>query len=71
MNQKEKGEMIKQIVIARIKAMSPNVRVALGSKGNFLSKDKLLSEVINNSETGKKILEIQWKYIQALKLGLI
>ena len=71
MNQKEKVEMIRQIVIARIKAMSPNVKVALGSKGGFLSKDNLLSEVMSNSETGKKILDIQWRYIQALKLGLI
>ncbi|MFH1332785.1 MAG: hypothetical protein ABIH53_00935 [archaeon] len=73
MNKKNKEELIKKIVIERIKTMSPSVKIALGSKskGEFLTREKLLTEVKSNSEIGKKIIDIQWKYIQALKLGLI
>ncbi len=71
MNQKEKEGLMRKIVIERIKAMSPNVKIALGSKGDFLSRDKLLDEVESNSETGNKIIEIQWRYIKALKLGMV
>ncbi len=71
MNPKEKKDIIRKIVIERIKAMSPNVKIALGSKGEFLDKSKLLTEVTSNSEMGRKIIEIQLRYMRALKEGLI
>ncbi len=71
MNQKEKEDQIRKIVIERIKSMSPNVKIALGSKGEFLDKDELLQEVNDDTEIGKKVIEIQLKYLRALKEGLI
>lgn len=64
-------ELVKKIVIERIKSMAPNVKIALGSKGEFLSKDALLKEVEENTLTGKKIIEIQLRYLRALKEGIV
>ena len=69
--EKNKEGLVKKIVLERIKNMSPNVKIALGSKGSFLSKDDLLNEVTKNTPTGKKIVEIQLRYMRALKEGLV
>ena len=64
-------ELVKKIVIERVKSMAPNVKIALGSKGKFLSKDDLLKEVNKGSPVGKKIIEIQLRYLRALKEGIV
>ena len=67
----ENEVLIKKIILERIKNMSPNVKIALGSDGGFLGKEELLNEVNNDTPTGKKILAIQLRYLQALKKGLV
>ena len=69
-NNKNK-EIIKNIIIERIRTMSPNVKITLGSNKGFLNKDELISEVENDTELGKKIIKIQLRYIQALKEGIV
>ncbi len=71
MNNKEKEELIRQIVIERVKSMSPNVQIGLGSGGDFLNRDEIINEVSSNTPSGKKIVEIQLKYIRALKQGIL
>ena len=61
--------LIQKIVLERIKNMAPNVKIALGSEGQFLSKDDLLNEVSNGTPTGKKIIAIQLRYMRALREG--
>lgn len=70
MNSK-KDELMQKIVIERIKAMSPHVRIALSFKGEFLNKNELLKEVGDNTSIGKKIIEIQFRYLRTLKEGLV
>lgn len=60
-------EIIKRIVIERVKSMAPNVRIALGSKAGFLNKDQLLDEIKKDTLEGKKIIAIQMRYLRALK----
>ncbi|MBU0457316.1 MAG: hypothetical protein ABH824_05170 [Nanoarchaeota archaeon] len=67
----KKEEIIQKIVLERIKSMSPNVKIALGSKGGFLSKDDLLKEVRDGTPTGKKVIDIQLRYMRALKEGIV
>lgn len=71
MSKDNQEKLIKEIVIERIKSMAPNVKIALGSKGEFLSKDALLEEVNKGTPTGKKIIEIQMRYLRALKEGIV
>jgi len=66
-----KDELVKKIVVERIKSMAPNVKIALGSKSGFLGKEELLKEVRENTAIGKKIINIQWRYVQALKEGVV
>jgi len=68
---KNKDELVEKIVLERIRNMAPNVKIALGSKGGFLSKNDLLNEVTKNTPTGKKIIEIQLRYMRALKEGIV
>ena len=67
----KKEELIKRIIIERIKSMQPNVKIALGSRGKFLDRDHLLKEVSNGTPTGKKIIQIQLRYLRALKEGIV
>ncbi|MEA3430876.1 MAG: hypothetical protein U9R08_06380 [Nanoarchaeota archaeon] len=67
----QKDTLVRKIVLERIKNMAPNVKIALGSKGEFLGRDQLFKEVSGNTEIGKKIVKIQLRYLQALKEGLV
>lgn len=71
MDEKTKKQLMQKIIVARIKEMAPNVRIALGSKGKFLNRDGLLDEINNATATGKKIIDIQTRYLRALKEGII
>ncbi|HLC46518.1 MAG TPA: hypothetical protein VJI75_02130 [Candidatus Nanoarchaeia archaeon] len=64
-------EMVRKIILERLKAMAPNVKIALGSKGEFLDRDALMKEVQNSTQVGKKIVEIQMRYLRALKEGIV
>ena len=64
-------KLVKKIVIERIKNMAPNVKIALGSNTGFLGRDEMLKEVTKDTATGKKIIDIQLRYMRALKEGLI
>jgi len=64
-------ELVKKIVLERIRNMAPNVKIALGSKGEFLGKDALIKEVASDTDIGKKIVNIQLRYMRALKEGLV
>ncbi|MCK5107838.1 MAG: hypothetical protein KAQ83_03865 [Nanoarchaeota archaeon] len=66
-----KDEIIKKIIIERVKTMSPNVKIALGSDGRFLTRDEILQEIKTNTSIGDKILTIQLNYLKALKEGIV
>jgi len=69
--EKNQDNVVEKIVLERIRNMAPNVKIALGSKGGFLGKSDLIKEVTNNTPIGKKIIEIQLRYMRALKEGTI
>lgn len=64
-------ELVRKIVIERIKAMDPHVKIALGHQQGFLTKEELLDEVQKGTPAGEKIVAIQMRYLRALKEGLI
>ena len=71
MKPEAKQELVRKIVLERIKTMAPNVKIALGSREGFLNKEQLLEEVSKDTPVGKKIVEIHWRYLKALKDGLV
>ena len=61
---------VKDLVIARIKTMPENLKVSVGSEGDF-SKNELIVHVQNGDSIGEKIIETELKFIQDLKEGKI
>ena len=60
---------IRELVIERLKNLSSNLKVSIGSLGEF-SKDELIKNVQEKNDVGKKIIEIQLEYLRAFKEGL-
>ena len=60
---------IRQLVVERLRNISSNRKVSIGSLGEF-TKDELIKNVQENSDIGKKVVEIQLEYLRAFKEGL-
>jgi len=65
----EQQKEIKEIVIARLEAMSSNKRISIGSFGEF-TKEELIKRVKENDSVGKKIIEIELEFLRAMKEGI-
>ncbi|MDE1825403.1 MAG: hypothetical protein KGH61_03445 [Candidatus Micrarchaeota archaeon] len=64
------SEDLKELVIARLSVMPPNRKIAIGGYGEF-TKEELIHEVNNDTEIGKKIVEIEISFIRAVAQGKI
>ena len=62
----EQQKEIKEIVIARLEAMSSNKRISIGSFGEF-TKEELIKRVKENDPIGKKIIEIELEFLRAIR----
>ena len=63
-------ELKKEIVIERLRQAPPNVKIAFGSKNEFMNRDQLIEQVQKETEIGKKIVKIQLEYLKAFKKGI-
>lgn len=70
MNTEEKQKEIKRLVEARLSVIPDDATLSVGSYGEF-TRDQLIKEVEQGSEIGKKMIEIQLKYLQTLKEGIL
>ena len=61
-------DQIRKLVIARLKVMSPETSISLGSDGSF-SRDELIKKVEIGDRIGEKLAEIQMEWLQSLKEG--
>ncbi|NQU83096.1 MAG: hypothetical protein HQ536_00130 [Parcubacteria group bacterium] len=61
-------EDIKELVTARLNVLSQDTCVSIGSEGSF-NRQELIEHVEQGSEVGKKIIEINMKFLQSLKKG--
>lgn len=64
------NEDIRNLVIARLEAMPPNVNISIGSKGDF-GRDDLIQHVERGTEIGEQIAKIQMEYLRSLKEGIL
>jgi hypothetical protein len=67
---KQKNNIVKELVIERLKIMPAGLKISIGSEGTF-SKDELIARVVKGDAVGKKIVQIQLKYLQAMKTGAL
>jgi len=62
-------EEVKKIVIARLKIMSPNKKISVGSVGEF-DRDELIESVKKGDEIGKKMVQIELEFLRSFKKGI-
>lgn len=67
---KEIGNDIKELVIARIDVLPPNVKVSIGAEGEF-TKSELIERVKNGDVVGRKIIQVELSFLRALKDGIL
>ena len=61
----EIGDSAAQLVIARLSAMSPGVKLSVGSHGTF-TRSELITAVKNNTDVGKTIVKLQLSYLRRM-----
>jgi hypothetical protein len=62
-------EEVRQLVIARLRALSSGRKISIGAEGEF-SKEELIEKVEKKDKIGKKIIEIQLDYLRSFKQNL-
>ena len=70
MNNKEQKALEgikKETAIERLRQAPASVKISFGSKGEFMNRDKMIEEIQNNTEIGKRIIKIQLEYLKAFK----
>lgn len=69
MTDKQKQKEIIELVRARLSVMPVDAVLSIGSLGEF-KRDELIKQVEDNTEVGKKIVEIEMQYLRLLKEGI-
>jgi len=62
-------EQVKKVVIANLQGLSPDLRMHIGSMGEF-SREEMIENVEKETEVGAKIVEIQLNFLRSLKEGI-
>ena len=57
---------IRKLVVARLKVLSQDTMISIGSDGDF-TRDELINHVENGDDIGKKIAEVQMKWLRSFK----
>jgi len=70
MNIEEQQTEYKRLAEARLSIIPEDAVLSVGSCGEF-TRDQILKEIEEDSEVGKKMIEIQIKYLQMLKEGIL
>lgn len=68
-NTEEIEEGIKEIVIERLQTLNKDSKILLMGFNKPLSVKDMLDEVKRDTPLGKKIVEVQFKYIRMLATG--
>lgn len=69
MNQSMHNATIQNVVIERLKRFPSNLQISVGNT-NY-SKEEILQSVKSSNPLGKKIMDMQLKYLQDLASGKI
>jgi len=59
-------EEVRNLVLARLKVLSPDTIISVGSEGSF-TRDKLIESVEKGDRVGEKIAEIQMEWLRSFK----
>lgn len=68
--EKKQQEKLKEIVLIKIETMPSNYKLSIGGEGVF-NKEEIKYHVNKMDGTGKKILDMELRFIKALSSGEI
>jgi hypothetical protein len=66
--EKNISEKEKQLILARLELLTPNLHFASGGFLDY-SRDDIIKEVSNNSEIGKDFIATEMEFLRAFKGG--
>ena len=66
MRKKVTDKEIRQLVVERLRRLPSGKRVAIGG-GQTYSSDELIQQVEQGSDIGEKIIEVELKFLRAMK----
>ncbi len=59
----------KELVIARLEVLSPELHFSVGSDSKNLSRDEMIQQIMEDSAIGKEFVKIDLNFLRALKDG--
>ena len=63
-------EKIRNLVLARLRLLSGDILVSIGSEGSF-GRDEMIKRVESGDRIGQVIAEMEMEWLQSLKEGVI
>lgn len=69
-SKEEIAEEIKELVIMRIEAMPPHLKISIGGTGT-LTKEEMIEHVKSGDKEGKIIINMHMNFIKALTNGTL
>ncbi|MBI5001952.1 hypothetical protein HZC31_01055 [Candidatus Woesearchaeota archaeon] len=63
-------EDIKKLIIARLEVLPSDKKISIGSIGEF-TKEQLIESVKREDAIGRKMIQIELEFLQALKEGIV
>jgi len=66
MNKKHFDEDIKELVLIRLAVFPKGKKISIGSLGDF-TKEEIIRHVQDKDKVGRKVIEIELKYLQSMK----
>ena len=66
MTSEELQQEIRDLVVSRLMAIPPNLKLSIGSYGSF-NNEQLVQHVKENDEVGRTVLNMQMSYLKSLK----
>ena len=68
MNEKDVSKKERELVIARLEVLSPEICFSSGHSST-ISRDDLISHIKKNDELGKNFVNIELEFLRAIKDG--
>ena len=63
-------EKIRQLVLARLRLLSSDILISIGSEGSF-NRDELIKRVEAGDKVGQIMTEMEMEWLQSLKEGVV
>ena len=59
----------KELVIARLEVLSPELHFSVGSDSESFSRDEIIKQINENTEIGMDFLKVELEFLRAIKDG--